>query len=96
MSLSQAISSKQSLLNERAVSELIGMSVASLRRWRLLKRGPRFLRVGGRVKYRPEDLQAWLASRPFGGADVADSANSSASREVEKHLSAGRRPGTNA
>jgi hypothetical protein len=94
MSISQAISSKQSLLDEHAVSELIGMSVASLRRWQLLKRGPQFLGVGGRVKYRPEDLQAWLTSRPSGG-DVPDSVNST-SRETEKHLSVGRRRTTSA
>jgi len=58
-----------SLLDERQVARLIGMSVASLRRWRLLHRGPKFLRVGGSaVRYRRTDLAAWLAAQPTGGS----------------------------
>jgi predicted DNA-binding transcriptional regulator AlpA len=95
MSLSQTISSLQSLLDEHAVAKLIGMSVASLRRWRLLKRAPKFLRVGARVKYRPEDLQAWLESRPFGGSNVQESPANSLSNGLGAK-SVGRRRTDNA
>ena len=67
MNLSQPISSLDSLLNERQVARVIGMSVASLRRWRLLRHGPRYLKISSAVRYRPEDVTAWLASRPTGG-----------------------------
>src|SRR5262245_51359160 len=71
MSLSQAISQTDSLLDERQVARMIGMSVGSLRRWRLLGQGPPFLRVGRRgVRYKPEHLALWLDSRPIGGSDV--------------------------
>ena len=55
------------LLNEHAVAEMLGVSVSTVRRWRLVKQGPRFLKVGSSVRYRDEDISAWLASRPTGG-----------------------------
>jgi hypothetical protein len=55
------------LMTESEVSKRLNVSVASLRRWRLLKRGPAFLKVGSLVRYQPEDLDAWLASLPTGG-----------------------------
>lgn len=55
------------LLNERQVSTILGISIASLRRWRLLGTGPRFIKVGASVRYLPDDVTAWLQSRPSGG-----------------------------
>jgi len=57
------------LLNEHGVAELLGVSVATVRRWRLLKQGPKFIRVGtASVRYRCEDLHAYLEQCPsFGG-----------------------------
>jgi hypothetical protein len=55
------------LLTEDDVAKQLHVSVASLRRWRLLQRGPRFHKVGVLVRYRPEDLEAWLAGQPTGG-----------------------------
>jgi predicted DNA-binding transcriptional regulator AlpA len=49
------------LLDERAVARITGMSVASVRRWRLLNRGPRYIKLSSAVRYRPEDVRAWLA-----------------------------------
>ena len=63
------------LLNEQQVSEMLGVSVASLRRWRLLRRGPRFFKLGSAVRYSQEDINAWLRSRPTGGDAI----------EVEAH-----------
>jgi hypothetical protein len=54
-------------MTEQEVSKRLNVSVASLRRWRLLGRGPAFLKVGSLVRYRPEDMDAWLASLPTGG-----------------------------
>ena len=55
------------LLNEYDVARITGLSVASVRRWRFLKQGPKYLKIGSAVRYRPEDITAWLASRPSGG-----------------------------
>ncbi|MCC6486393.1 MAG: helix-turn-helix domain-containing protein [Candidatus Hydrogenedentes bacterium] len=56
-----------SLLNEHDVARITGLSVASVRRWRLLRRGPKYLKIGAAVRYKPEDLSDWIESRPSGG-----------------------------
>jgi Helix-turn-helix domain len=48
------------LMTETDVAKRLNVSRASLRRWRVLNRGPAFLKIGGMVRYRPEDLEAWL------------------------------------
>ena len=55
-------------LTEKDVAKQISVSLASLRRWRLLNCGPRFVKVGALVRYRPEDLKLWMDSLPAGGA----------------------------
>jgi predicted DNA-binding transcriptional regulator AlpA len=60
------------LLNEYQVAEMLGVSVATVRRWRLLKQGPRFLKLGALCKYRIEDITSWLESRPSGGGQPAE------------------------
>ena len=60
----------ENLLNEYDVARLTALSVASVRRWRLLRQGPRFVKIGAAVRYRPEDILAWLQSRPTGGGSL--------------------------
>jgi hypothetical protein len=55
------------LMTEHEVSKRLNVSIASLRRWRLLQRGPAFVKVGSLVRYSPEKLEAWLAGLPTGG-----------------------------
>ena len=57
----------ESLLNEFDVARITGLSVASVRRWRLLRQGPKYLKIGAAVRYKPEDISVWLESRPCGG-----------------------------
>ena len=57
----------ENLLNEYDIARITRMSVASVRRWRLLRQGPKYLKLGSAVRYRREDVLAWLASRPTGG-----------------------------
>ena len=53
----QTISSSHTqLLNEFAVAEILDVSVATIRRWRLLQRGPRFVKIGAAVRYKREDV----------------------------------------
>jgi hypothetical protein len=54
-------------LTEKDVAKQISVSLASVRRWRLVNIGPRFVKVGALVRYRPEDLQHWMESLPSGG-----------------------------
>jgi len=61
----------ESLLNEHDVARITGMSVASVRRWRLLKKGPVATKIGSAIRYKPESLKEWLDSRPtIGGAST--------------------------
>ncbi len=57
----------QNFLTEKEVAKQIKVSLASLRRWRLVQRGPRFVKVGALVRYRPEDLDEWMKTLPAGG-----------------------------
>jgi hypothetical protein len=61
----------ETLLNEEDVAKQLHVSIASLRRWRLERRGPQFIKVGSLVRYRPEELEAWLVCQPIGGANPA-------------------------
>jgi predicted DNA-binding transcriptional regulator AlpA len=54
-------------LIDHEVARIARVSIASVRRWRLLRRGPRFIKIGSSVRYRAEDVRAWLESRPSGG-----------------------------
>jgi len=65
-------SNLEELLNERDVARIVGLSVASVRRWRLLKSGPRVMKIGAAVRYKPEDLKTWLESRPTTGGQAED------------------------
>ncbi|MBK7929873.1 MAG: helix-turn-helix domain-containing protein [Bryobacterales bacterium] len=67
------------LLTEEDVAECLHVSLASIRRWRLERRGPQFIKVGSLVRYRPEDLESWLASLPTGGAQPAQAQTTSGS-----------------
>jgi hypothetical protein len=55
------------LLTEGDVADRLHVSLASVRRWRLEQRGPQFIKVWSLVRYRPEDLEVWLAALPTGG-----------------------------
>jgi hypothetical protein len=55
------------LLTEHDLAQRLHVSLASLRRWRLERRGPRFIKVSSLVRYRPEDVDDWLSALPTGG-----------------------------
>ena len=50
------------LLNEHQVAKFLQLSVASVRRWRLFRTGPKYLKIGAAVRYRREDVESWLSS----------------------------------
>lgn len=50
-------------VDERAASALIGVPVSSLQKMRMRGDGPPFAKIGQRVRYRPCDLQAYVAGR---------------------------------
>jgi len=60
------------LLNEFDLAKMLRVSVSTVRRWRVLKKGPRYLKAGASVRYRSEDIQAWLTSVSKGGNGAFD------------------------
>ena len=64
----QSLQATRHNLNDVEVAEYLGVSVSSVRRWRLNGGGPRWVRVGGgSIRYPFADLEAYLASLPSGG-----------------------------
>jgi predicted DNA-binding transcriptional regulator AlpA len=56
------------LLNERQAAAFLGIAVDTIRHWRLKKRGPVCIRLGGAIRYRMADLMAYIDSCPTGPA----------------------------
>lgn len=64
------------LLTELEVADRLRVSLSCLRRWRLERRGPRFVKVGSLVRYPTEELDRWIESLPAGGAPAGNGARS--------------------
>jgi predicted DNA-binding transcriptional regulator AlpA len=47
-------------LNEHEVAERLSMSVATLRAWRLKRKGPRYVRFGRAVRYLVADIDRFV------------------------------------
>jgi excisionase family DNA binding protein len=57
----------EKLMSATEVAEYLGISVNTLYQHRYRGEGPPGYRVGGRIRYRPEDVEQWLeeqADRP--------------------------------
>lgn len=48
-------------LRTPAAARFVGLSIRTLEKHRIYGTGPRYSKLGGRVVYRLEDLQAWVA-----------------------------------
>ena len=55
------------LFSDKVLAPHLDVSTATLRRWRSRDQGPPYVRVGRAIKYAPEAVAQWLASRPGGG-----------------------------
>jgi hypothetical protein len=57
------------------VAMLVNVSRPTLRRWRKQNKGPPFLKLGpekgAKIRYRLDDVEAWLAARRSGGEQAA-------------------------
>jgi hypothetical protein len=59
--------------NQIDLSRRWSISPRTLERWRWLKQGPAYLKVGGRVVYRLEDVEAFEAAQTrLGISETAD------------------------
>ena len=63
------------LLSTATAAETLGVSPSTLEGWRVRGGGPPYVKVAGRVvRYRPSDLDKWVAARVFGSTTEADEA----------------------
>lgn len=49
------------LLTDDEAATLLSLSVATLKKWRRIRRGPRYYRLGSAIRYRREDLEAFIS-----------------------------------
>ncbi|MDB6136899.1 MAG: transcriptional regulator, MerR family [Verrucomicrobiales bacterium] len=61
-------STPSDLLTLPEAAELLRAPVATLRYWRHLGSGPRSFRLGRRVLYRRDDVQAWVDAQRSSGS----------------------------
>ena len=55
-----------SLLKPQEVAERLGLSVHTLKRWRLEGKGPKAIKLTPRtVRYAPEELESWIVDSGF-------------------------------
>ena len=54
--------------DEKQTSRQLSVSVGTLRRWRLLNQGPPFRRIGGLIRYDPQEVELWYRNQPKGGS----------------------------
>lgn len=52
--------STDELLTTAQVADMLGLRVNTLEHWRTDGKGPRFLYVGSRVRYRRGDVDEWV------------------------------------
>lgn len=53
------------LISEKTLSKLIEISEHTLRFWRRNKKGPKFIKLEGRVRYHKNDINSWLKRDNF-------------------------------
>lgn len=58
------------LLKDPEVAEMLGgLHPGTLRLWRLAGKGPKYLKIGHKVRYRRETVEAWLAAQERSGTN---------------------------
>ena len=71
----------QDLMTTSAVAEWTGLSEVTLRRWRTEGKGPSFVRLGRAVRYRREDIAAFVELRTYKSTSEADVSSQTEARK---------------
>ena len=77
-------------LNQKELARRWGLSHRTLERWRYAGQGPAFLKLGGRVLYRREDVEAFEKSQLQRAKAVSAAVARVGSREVSTLTAASR------
>lgn len=63
------------LVDTAELADELGLHPTTLAEWRMISgRGPAFIKVGAKVRYRRADIEAWLDSRTRVGTRIDDHA----------------------
>ena len=57
------IQDSQDLLTPEQVAQRLQVDVQLLNKWRSVRKGPKFVKIGHRVRYDPVELQNWIESQ---------------------------------
>ena len=68
-------------LTEREVAARLGLSVATLRTWRMRHTGPRFVRLGRAVRYLENDIDEYVGAHAVDPKDDRSSVVTSVGKE---------------
>jgi predicted DNA-binding transcriptional regulator AlpA len=68
LSQTNTIATPRELLSDTELATYLGVKVSTLRKWRVLREGPTWIKLGSLVRYRLADVNAFLDSCPKGGA----------------------------
>jgi excisionase family DNA binding protein len=58
------------LKNKAYAAKFLGVSVAKIDRWVMSGAGPRFVKIGRHVRFRPEDLVDFINKNVHGGRGI--------------------------
>lgn len=53
---------KQNYLTEEQVADRCGVDAGTVRNWRYKGKGPSFFKFGGAIRYKPEDVDSFIAA----------------------------------
>ena len=54
--------SPSTLLTELQAAVCLSLKANTLRRWRVIGKGPPYLKLGGAVRYRPDDIDVFISN----------------------------------
>jgi hypothetical protein len=57
----------ETFLTEHDIARILNVSIGTVRRWRLLRVGPTWVKLGWAVRYPPDRLRLFIASLPAQG-----------------------------
>jgi predicted DNA-binding transcriptional regulator AlpA len=54
-------------VSDAELARRLGLSPATLQKWRSQAKGPRWVRMGRAIRYRVSDVEAWVNAQTVGG-----------------------------
>ena len=57
------------LINEKQLSTLTGIPAKTWQHFRYVGKGPPFVKIGRSVRYRPSEVESWLATNKASSAN---------------------------